>query len=146
MSSSPTGMIFTPGEEIRSRIDKLRPLMEKGRLDAAFFHYKIDYYYLSGTMQDAFLLVPLERDPVLFVRRDLKRARRESPLKEVIPLKALEEITPYVSGMTRIGLQLDVMPYNMVMKYRDLLPGPEFVDASPMVKAVRKKKSPFEIT
>ncbi len=146
MSSSSTAMTFTPGEEIRTRIDSLRPLMEKSRLDAAFFHYKIDYYYLSGTMQDAFLLVPLERDPVLFVRRDLKRARRESPLKEVIPLKALEEITPYVSGMTRIGLQLDVMPYNMVMKYRDLLPGPEFVDASPMVKAVRKKKSPFEIT
>ena len=138
-------MTFTPGEEIRSRIDRLRPVMEKSRLDAAFFHYKIDYYYLSGTMQDAFLLVPLEGEPVLFVRRDLKRARRESPLKEVIPLKALEEIRPYVSGMGRIGLQLDVMPYNMVMKYRDLLPGPEFVDASPMVKGVRKKKSPFEI-
>ena len=146
MSSSSTAMTFTPGEEIRTRIDKLRPLMEKSRLDAAFFHYKIDYYYLAGTMQDAFLLVPLERDPVLFVRRDLKRARRESPLAEVIPLKALEEIRPYVVGMTRIGLQLDVMPYNMVMKYRDLLPGPEFVDASPMVKAVRKKKSSFEIT
>ena len=146
MSNSTAAMIFTPEEEIRSRIEKLRPLMEKSRLDAAFFHYKIDYYYLSGTMQDAFLLVPLERDPVLFVRRDLKRARRESPLEEVIPLKALEEVTPYVLGMARIGLQLDVMPYNMVMKYRDLLPGPEFVDASPMVKAVRKKKSPFEIT
>jgi Xaa-Pro aminopeptidase len=139
-------MTFTPGEEIRTRIDRLRPLMEKSRLDAAFFHYKIDYYYLSGTMQDAFLLLPLERDPVLFVRRDLKRARRESPLEQVIPLKTLQQLTPYVSGMRRIGLQLDVMPYNMVMKYRDLLPGPEFVDASPMVKEVRKKKSPFEIT
>ena len=119
--------------------------MEKGRLDAAFFHYKIDYYYLSGTMQDAFLFIPLERDPVLFVKRDLKRARRESPLEEVMPLKALEEIKPYVAGMKRIGLQLDVMPYNMVMKYRDLLPGPEFIDVSPMAKAVRKKKSPFEV-
>jgi Xaa-Pro aminopeptidase len=112
-------MIFTPGEEIRTRIGRLRPLMEKGRLDAAFFHYKIDYYYLSGTMQDAFLFIPLERDPVLFVKRDLKRARRESPLEEVMPLKALEEIKPYVAGMKRIGLQLDVMPYNMVMKCRD---------------------------
>ncbi len=146
MSSSSSAMIFTPGEEVRTRIDRLRPLMEKGRLDAAFFHYKIDYYYLSGTMQDVFLLVPLEGDPVLFVKRELKRARRESPLEKVIPLKTLDEIKPYVVGMRRVGLQLDVMPYNMVMKYRDLLPGPEFVDASPMVKAVRKKKSPFEIT
>ena len=74
-------------------------------------------------MQDAFLLVPLERDPVLFVRRELNRARRESPLKEVVPLKSLEEIKPYAAGMKRIGLQLDVMPYNMVMKYQGLAPG-----------------------
>ena len=146
MSSSSSAMIFTPGEEVRTRIDRLRPLMEKGRLDAAFFHYKIDYYYLSGTMQDVFLLVPIERDPVLFVKRELKRARRESPLEKVIPLKTLDEIKPYVVGMRRVGLQLDVMPYNMVMKYRDLLPGPEFVDVSPMVKEVRKTKSPFEVT
>ena len=138
-------MIFTPAEEIGSRLDKLRPLLEKSRLDGAFFHYKIDYYYLSGTMQDAFLLVPLDRDPVLFVRRELNRARRESPLKEVVPLKGLEEIKPYAAGMKRIGLQLDVMPYNMVMKFKAMLPGPELENVSPLVMAVRKKKSPFEI-
>ena len=49
--------------EIESRIASLRPLMEKASLDGAFFHYKIDYYYLSGTMQDAFLLVPLKEIP-----------------------------------------------------------------------------------
>jgi Xaa-Pro aminopeptidase len=119
--------------------------MEKGRLDAAFFHYKIDYYYFSGTMQDAILLVALDRAPVLFVRRELARARRESPLEEVIPLGSLEEIKPYVLRMMRIGMQLDVMPYNMVMKYKDLLPGVEFVNVSPLAKEVRKRKSPFEI-
>lgn len=96
-------------------------------------------------MQDGFLFVPLEGPPVLFVKRELKRARRESPLDEVIPLNALEEIRPSTRGMKRIGLQLDVMPYTMVMKYRDLLPGKEFVNASPLTKELRKKKSPFEI-
>jgi Xaa-Pro aminopeptidase len=138
-------MLFTPEDEVRTRIGRLRPLMEKGRLEAAFFHYKIDYYYLSGTMQDAFLLVPADGEPVLFVRRDLKRARRESPLDGVISLRSLDEIRPHVKGMKRIGLQLDVMPYNMVMGYRELLPGVEFVNASPLTKALRKKKSPFEI-
>jgi len=140
-----SAMLLTPASEVRARIEGLRSLIEKGRLDAAFFHYKIDYYYLSGTMQDAFLFVPLDRPPVLFVRRDLKRARQESPLEEVVPLKSLEEIRPFVRGMKRIGLQLDVMPYNMVIRYADLLPGVEFVDSSPLAKAVRKKKSPFEI-
>ncbi len=138
-------MIFTPEEEVKSRLEKVRLLMEKGRLDGAFFHYKIDYYYLSGTMQDAFLLVPLEGKPVLFVKRDLARARRESPLGEVTPLKRLEEIKPYVARMKRIGLQLDVMPYNMVMKYKSILPGMEFEDVSPLVRTARMKKSAFEV-
>lgn len=138
-------MLFTPGEEIQTRIDRLRPLMEKASLDGAFFHYKIDYYYFSGTMQDGFLFVPLENAPVLFIRRELRRARRESPLEEVIPMKSTEEIKPYVRGMKRIGLQLDVMPYNMVMGYKDLLAGTEAVNVSPLAKTVRKRKSSFEI-
>jgi Xaa-Pro aminopeptidase len=138
-------MLLTPASEVRARIERLRPLIEKGRLDAAFFHYKIDYYYFSGTMQDAFLLVPRDRPPVLFVKRELKRARQESPIEEIVPFAALEEIRPFVKGMKRVGLQLDVMPYNMVMRYASLLPGVEFADASPLAKAVRKKKSAFEI-
>ncbi len=138
-------MLYTPKEEIRDRIDKLRPLMEKASLDGAFFHYKIDYYYLAGTMQDAFLFVPVDRPPVLFVRREMKRARKDSPLDDLVPLRSLDEIKPYVKGMKRIGLQLDVMPYNMVMKYKALLPGKEFTNVSPLTKALRQKKSAFEI-
>ncbi|OPY70920.1 MAG: Xaa-Pro dipeptidase [Syntrophorhabdaceae bacterium PtaU1.Bin034] len=138
-------MLFTPKEEIQNRIDRLRPLIEKASLDGAFFHYKIDYFYLSGTMQDGFLFVPLDSEPVLFVKRELKRARRESPLKEVIPIRTLEETKTHTRGMKRIGLQLDVMPYNMVMKYKELLPEAEFINVSPLTKTIRKKKSPFEI-
>ena len=62
-------MIYTPKEEITSRIAKLRTLMEKASLDGAFFHYKIDYYYLSGTMQDVLLFVPVDAEPILFVKK-----------------------------------------------------------------------------
>ena len=143
--SKPSAIVLTPASEIRARIKRLKPLIEKGRLDAAFFHYKIDYYYFSGTMQDGFLFVPLTGAPVLFIKRELKRAMQESPLDKVVPLTSLEEIRPFVKGMKRVGMQLDVMPYNMVMKYKKLLPGLKFVDVSPLAKIVRKKKSPFEI-
>ncbi len=119
--------------------------MEKASLDGAFFHYKIDYYYLSGTMQDVVLFIPLNADPVLFVKRELGRARRESPLANVIPFKSIDELKPYTEGMKRIGLQLDVMPYNTVIPYKELMPGVEFVNCSPLAKALRKTKSPFEI-
>ncbi len=50
-------------KKLTARIEKLKVLMEKASLDGAFFHYKIDYYYLSGTMQDSLLFVPAGRRP-----------------------------------------------------------------------------------
>jgi len=138
-------MLLTPKEEIEARIDALRPLMEKASLDGAFFHYKIDYYYFSGTTQDGFLFVPAGSEPVLFIRRELTRARRESGLERVIGLKSTEEIRPHVRGMKRIGLQLDVMPYNMVLNVKEHLGNAELVNVSPLAKALRKRKSPFEV-
>lgn len=138
-------MLYAPKEEIRNRIDKLKKLMEKASLDGAFFHYKIDYYYLSGTMQDLLLFVPLDREPILFVKREISRARRESPLDEIIPIRSIKDILSHIKPMKRVGLQLDVIPYNDVIKFKDLLGDCELINASPLTKELRKIKSPFEI-
>ena len=68
-------MKYVPREEIESRISKVKKLMEEASLDGAFFHYKIDYYYLAGTMQDSLLFIPSDDEPILFVLslRDLGR-------------------------------------------------------------------------
>jgi Xaa-Pro dipeptidase len=137
----------TPKEEITRRIENLRPLLKKASLDGAFFHYKIDFFYLSGTMQDAFLFVPTDGAPKLFVKRDLRRAQRESPLDEVLPIRSFSEIEPYARGMKRVGFQLDVAPYNFVLKFKEYLdPDVELIDVSPLTKALRTYKSPFEIS
>jgi len=138
-------MIYTPKEEIEKRTARLKALMEKASLDGAFFHYKIDYYYLSGTMQDAFLYVPLEGEPKLFVRREMRRARRESPLADLIPIRSLKTVKDYIGNPRRVGFQLDVLPYNFVMSFQKLLGDVELVDISPLINDLRKTKSPFEI-
>jgi Xaa-Pro aminopeptidase len=137
-------MLYTPKEEITARIDRLKDLMEKAFLDGAFFHYKIDYFYLSGTMQDLLLFVPLEGDPLLFVKREVSRARRESPL-EIVPMRSAKDILPHLKPMKSIGLQLDVIPYNDVIKFKELIGDRAFTNVSPLVKELRKIKSPFEI-
>jgi Xaa-Pro dipeptidase len=139
-------MLYTPKDEIQKRLAQLQRLMEKASLDGAFFHYKIDYFYFSGTMQDAFLFVPCSGTATLFVKREFSRARRESPLENLISFEALDQLRPYIMNMKRIGLQLDVMPYNMVMNFKDILDSAEMVNVSPLAKAVRKIKSPFEIS
>ncbi len=139
-------MLYALKEEIEQRIYKLKQLMEKSSLNGAFFHYKIDYFYLSGTMQDALLYVPLEEKPVLFVKREISRARRESPLEHIIPIRSIKEIIGHIKPEKRIGLQLDVLPYNDVMRFREIIGNNiEIADCSPLTKELRKYKSPFEI-
>jgi Xaa-Pro aminopeptidase len=119
--------------------------MEKASLDGAFFHYKIDYYYLAGTMQDSLLFVPLDDKPILFVKREISRARRESPIEQIVPFRSMKDIFAHIRPMKRVGLQLDVMPYNDVIKFKEFLGNAETVDVSPLTKEVRKVKSPYEI-
>lgn len=138
-------MRYAPKEEIYSRIEKLKTLMERASLDGAFFHYKIDYYYLSGTMQDTLLYVPLDDEPILFVKREMSRARRESPLENLVSYRSVRDIPQYLKPMKRVGMQLDVIPYNDVLKFREILGSVELVDCSPLTKELRKYKSPFEV-
>jgi Xaa-Pro dipeptidase len=136
---------YTPAEDIESRIKKVRCLMEEASLDGAFFHYKIDYYYLSGTMQDSLLYIPVDGEPILFVKREIGRARRESPLKNIVPFRSLKDVKPYVGSIKRVGFQLDVIPYNDMVKVKNVLGEMDLVNVSPMTIELRKKKSPFEI-
>ncbi len=138
-------MKYAPRDEIETRISKVKAKMEKASLDGAFFHYKIDYYYLSGTMQDSLLFLPLNDDPILFVKRELSRARRESPIKQMVPYRSLKDIFVHIKPMKRVGLQLDVMPYNDVIRFKEFLGNAEILDVSPITKETRKVKSPYEI-
>jgi len=138
-------MLYATKEEIQSRIQKLKVQMEKASLDGAFFHYKIDYYYLSGTMQDSLLFVPIDAEPMLFVTREISRARRESPLDGIVPIRSVKDILSHIRPMRRVGVQLDVIPYNDVITFKQLLGDAQLVDASPLTKEIRKIKSPFEI-
>ncbi len=138
-------MRYAPKEELDARIGKLKTLMEKASLDGAFFHYKIDYYYLSGTMQDSLLFVPVDSDPILFVKQEISRARRESSLANIVPYRSVKDIPQHLKPMKRLGMQLDVIPYNDVIRFKELFGNVEFIDCSPLTKEIRKHKSPFEI-
>lgn len=138
-------MLYVSKEEIQSRISKVKMLMEKASLDGAFFHYKIDYFYLSGTMQDCLLFVQLDEEPILFVRREMSRARRESPLTRLVSIRSMKDILPHIKPMKRVGLQLDVVPYNDIVKFQEITGEAELFNVSPLTKELRKIKSPFEI-
>ena len=110
----------------------------------------MNLYYLSGTTQDGLLVVPVEGKPLLLIKRELERAKVESPIKETVALKSIREIPSLIqSHIGRIpnslGLELDVLPVKDYFKYQELFPGTKFMDASSIFREARKRKSPFEI-
>ena len=60
-----------PASEISNRIHALKTRMEHTATAAVFLTHKPEIFYFSGTAQDAYLYVPVDHDPVLFVKRSL---------------------------------------------------------------------------
>jgi len=130
--------------ELDARIGKLKTLLEKASLEGAFF---ITRSIILPVRHDAGFapLCSCDSDPILFVKREISRARRESGLENIVPYRSIKDIPQYVKPVKRLGMQLDVIPYNDVVKFKELFGDVEFIDCSPLTKEIRKYKSPFEI-
>jgi len=148
--STSLGFRYTPEEEIAGRLTRLRSSMKKKGIEALLIVQKMDYYYLSGTTQNGILFVPLEGKPLLMVKREVERARLESPLEEVVELKSIRDLPSLIQDHwgrlpQTLGLELDVLPVNDYFKYESLFSDARFMDTSLIIRDTRKIKSPFEI-
>lgn len=145
-------MMKVPAAEIAARIVAFQALLGEGGIDVAVIRQNADLYYLTGTVQDAHLVVPARGEPVLTVRRDAERAQAESPIRPIVTMRSIRDVPRVVfdacSGRTpsRIGMELDVLPANVFFQYqRDLFPEQGILDVSPIVRRLRAIKSPWEI-
>jgi Xaa-Pro aminopeptidase len=144
------GFRYTPLEEIENRLTRIRAGMEKQGIEGLLVIQKMNLYYLSGTTQDGLLFAPLEGKPLLMIKRELDRARVESPIQDVVPLQSIREI-PLLMQTHRgkvprvLGLELDVLPARDYFKFQGFFPGSQIMDASSVLRETRKIKSLFEI-
>jgi Xaa-Pro aminopeptidase len=83
------------------------------------------------------------------VRKDPDRARMESPLKEVVPISRMSQIGEELArrgvSISRLGLELDVLPAAVYLRLAGMFDGVEIVDVSDDIRRVRAVKSDFEI-
>ena len=140
----------TPRDEIDRRLEALRSALAADGLDGALIVQHTDLAYFSGTNQQAHLVVPVAGEPVLLVRRVLERARAESPLERIEPLRSLAALAAALASVglesgARIGLELDVLPARLYLGYGRRLPENELGDCSPAVRRVRARKSDWEL-
>jgi Xaa-Pro aminopeptidase len=140
----------TPKTEIDDRIEKLqRHLLQEG-IDGALILQNTDLFYFSGTIQQSHLYIPAEGRPLLMVRKSLERAKQESPLTAIIPLKSPKQLMALIrdSGLKPpaiLGMELDVVPTNNYFYYRELFPEVDIRDISIPIRMLRSIKSDYEL-
>jgi Xaa-Pro dipeptidase len=141
-----------PMSEIANRVVALQMLLAKNNIDVAIIRQNADLYYFSGTVQDAHMIVPASGHPALLVRRDVKRAEDQSPVRPIVPLRSMREIEPAVADLcggsppARLGMELDVLPASSFFFYDEkIFPKQRIVDVSGLVRQVRMVKSAWEI-
>jgi Xaa-Pro dipeptidase len=140
-----------PAEEIERRVAAFQAGLARDDLDAALIVQSADLVYLTGTAQNAHLIVPAAGEPLLLVRRDLERARAESALRRVEAFSSLRALPAALASAglperLRLGLELDVIPAASYLRYRELLPGAEVEDCMPALWSARSRKSEWELT
>jgi Xaa-Pro dipeptidase len=141
-------MEWTPREEIEKRIEHLQSYLKKEKVESCLILQNVDLFYFTGTIQRSYLFIPEEGDPLLMVQKDFDRARKESPLKNIVPIERPKAISPILKkqgGLKRIGVEGDILPVNQFKQLEKLFSQSEFVDISKAIKQVRMIKSPYEI-
>ena len=86
-------------------------------------------------------MIPAAGEPCLVVRKNLERARRESALKKVVPFEGSARLAELAQELIpagcKLGLELDVLPANLYIRYRKLFAAHEVVDVSPLIRRLR---------
>lgn len=140
---------MVPSSELNTRIGKLQQAMQEKEIAGALLIQRADLFYFSGTGQNAHLLIPAEGEPLLIVRKSMARAEQESALDNILPFEGWEKLTKVIAeaippGKT-IGLETDVLPANLYMRYKKMLQDYEITDISKIIRQVRAVKSNYEI-
>lgn len=143
-------MRLVPPAELEGRVARVQQRMATTGLDALLVLQTADLFWLAGTTQQGALWLPAHGDPLFLVRKDLDRAREESALRRIEPLRSPRDLAPRLAeaGLppaARVGMELDVVPVALYRRWEAVLGGAEITDASPLLKAARSVKSPWEL-
>lgn len=142
-------MHYTPASELSHRIRVFQKAMIRKGIDGALIIQKADLFYFSGTGQNAHLYIPAQGEPLLMVKKSLKRAVEESGLKNIIALNSLKDLREHINSprlQKKIGLEMDVLPAGMFLNYQKLLAPSKMVDVSGIIRQVRMIKSAYELS
>lgn len=144
-----TGTFFIPAAEIDARLHRLQTRILETSLHGALVFEPVELLYYTGTMPGGVLFVPAEGEPALFVRRNVERARSESPLRNIVPFTSFKEIVAVLQKRSLPFSILGVDEHATTLSYFKLLKNnftsAKFTDVGAELRRLRAVKSPYEI-
>jgi Xaa-Pro aminopeptidase len=131
------------------RLEKLRAKMQENNVNCVLIFGSRNVYYFSGTSQHGCLLVPLDDDPILFVRVNIEIAKKESCIKNMLELKDTSNIGDILSELSldkgRIGIEEKLISFALYKKINGILPKVNFLDMTNDFYELRMIKDREEI-
>ena len=139
----PALLDYLPRTELETRWVRVRREMD---CDALLVVQTADLFYLSGTTQSGVLWFPREGEPILAVRKSFERAKTESAIRNIVPLKSYSELPSILpSPGETIGLELDVLPVSTYQQIAKQFPNCRLIDGSLAIRRARGVKTPYEV-
>ena len=134
---------YIPREELERRWTRVRKFMD---CDALIILQNVDQYYLAGTLQTGVLWFPRDGEPLLAVRKSYERAKVESAVRNIVPLKTYSELSSLIpnAGET-LGFELDVLPVATYQQVSKHFAKSKIVDGAAAVRNARGVKTAYEI-
>jgi Xaa-Pro aminopeptidase len=128
-------------------------MLRTERLDGFVATHPIDQFYLTGTMQSGFLVVPAEGEAVFYVRRSVTRAAEESTGVRVEALGSLKTWkdrvaanTPTLAGACSLTAAFDTLVVDGMERLRGALPDATWTNGAALIRALRMVKDEAELS
>lgn len=134
------------------RIEKLQTALRAQGADGFVATHGVDIFYLTGTMQSGFLLVPAQGEPTFYVRRSVERARQEAsvPIEPLGSLKTwrdrLAQRLPALAGECTLAAAFDRLPVDTLDRLRAALPDASWTNGAALIRTVRMVKDETELS
>ncbi len=118
-----------------------------GGFDTILIIGKVNQYYLTGTMQDALLVLRGNGDVTLYVRKSFQRARFESPLATIRPMKSYRDLLADLpADLGRVLADTQTMPVAALDRLRRHFSFTSLDSADALLLELRAVKDEQEIS
>jgi len=143
---------FLSRKELELRWQKLRARWQEFKFEpeGIFVFSRTWIYYFSGTWANGLLFLPLEGEPVLFCRKGVDRAKRESSLKNIVGFRSYSQVPGLLKEFgyvlkDQVGVQKTALSWQLAELFSQKLNSLKMVSADNLLAIARAVKTDYEL-